>query len=44
MRQLLSNPLLLPKALTQAGYRTLQTGKLWNATAREAGFTTGMTD
>ncbi len=42
--RLLANPLLLPRALSQAGYRTLQTGKLWNTTYAEAGFTHGMTD
>ena len=42
--RLLSNPLLLPKALSDAGYLTFQSGKLWNMTYREAGFTHGMTD
>lgn len=41
---LLKNSLILPKALTEAGYLTLQTGKLWNATAAETGFTSGMTN
>ncbi|WP_197527437.1 sulfatase family protein [Pirellulimonas nuda] len=42
--QLLSSPTLLPKMLTDAGYLTLQTGKLWNVTYADAGFTHGMTD
>jgi uncharacterized sulfatase len=42
--QLLSNSLILPKALSAAGYVTFQTGKLWNVTAAEAGFTAGMTN
>ncbi len=42
--QLLGNTLLLPKALTEAGYLTFQTGKLWNTTYRDVGFTHGMTD
>jgi uncharacterized sulfatase len=29
--------------MTKAGYATFQTGKLWNVTAQEAGFTAGMT-
>ncbi|PXA04050.1 sulfatase [Coraliomargarita sinensis] len=41
--QLQSNSLLLPKALTEAGYLTFQTGKLWNGTYEEMGFTHGMT-
>jgi arylsulfatase A-like enzyme len=41
--QLLSNSLILPKALTDAGYATFQTGKLWNVTYSEVGFTDGMT-
>ena len=41
--RLFANSLLLPKALTDAGYLTLQTGKLWNMTYRDAGFTHGMT-
>jgi arylsulfatase A-like enzyme len=41
--KLLSNGLLLPKALADAGYLTLQTGKLWNVGYREIGFTHGMT-
>jgi arylsulfatase A-like enzyme len=40
--QLLGNSLILPKALTEAGYLTFQTGKLWNVTATEVGFTDGM--
>ncbi len=42
--QLLSNSLTLPKALTEAGYLTFQSGKLWNVTYSEVGFTHGMTD
>lgn len=42
-RRLLANPVILPKALTAAGYLTFQTGKLWNVTAEEVGFTAGMT-
>jgi len=42
--QLLSNPFLLPKMLTDAGYLTFQTGKLWNVSAEEVGFTSGMTN
>lgn len=42
--QLLGNSLVLPKALTEAGYLTFQTGKLWNATYHQLGFTHGMTD
>jgi len=41
--QLLSNSLLLPEAVTKAGYFTFQTGKLWNGTYEEMGFTHGMT-
>jgi arylsulfatase A-like enzyme len=41
--RLLKNPTILPKVLSDAGYLTFQTGKLWNATAVEAGFTDGMT-
>jgi len=43
IERLLANPFLLPRALTQAGYRTLQTGKLWNVGYAEVGFTDGMT-
>jgi uncharacterized sulfatase len=43
-QHLLSNPLILPRTLTAAGYLTFQTGKLWNTTAKEAGFTDGMTN
>lgn len=43
MDQLLSNSLILPKALTDAGYLTFQTGKLWNSTYKDVGFTHGMT-
>ncbi len=41
--RLLANPLVLPKALTDAGYLTFQTGKLWNSSYRDMGFTHGMT-
>ena len=41
--RLLQNPLILPKALGDAGYLTLQTGKLWNMSYQQAGFTDGMT-
>ncbi|MEY2599685.1 MAG: Arylsulfatase [Verrucomicrobiota bacterium] len=44
VEKLLSNPVLLPKALAQAGYLTLQTGKLWNVVYQDVGFTHGMTD
>jgi len=42
-RQLLSNSLILPKALSDAGYLAFQTGKLWNVTYEDVGFTSGMT-
>ncbi len=42
--QLLGNSLILPKTLTDAGYLTFQTGKLWNVTAEEVGFSAGMTN
>ena len=42
-RQLLNQRLLLPRALAAADYRSFQTGKLWNVTAKEVGFTAGMT-
>lgn len=42
-KRLLHNPLILPKALTAAGYLTMQTGKLWNMSYQQAGFTDGMT-
>jgi uncharacterized sulfatase len=42
--RLLANPFILPKALSNAGYLTFQTGKLWNTTYDEVGFTHGMTD
>ncbi len=42
--QLLGNPMILPKVLTASGYLTFQTGKLWNVTAEEVGFTAGMTN
>lgn len=41
--QLLQNSIILPKVLSDAGYLTFQTGKLWNVTAAQAGFTDGMT-
>ncbi len=41
--RLFQNPLILPKALSDAGYLTMQTGKLWNMSYQEAGFTDGMT-
>lgn len=41
--RLLANPLILPKALSEAGYLTFQTGKLWNTSYEEVGFTHGMT-
>lgn len=41
--RLLANPLILPKALTNAGYLTFQTGKIWNANYKDLGFTHGMT-
>ncbi len=41
--RLLKNSVILPKVLSDAGYLTFQTGKLWNVTALEAGFTGGMT-
>jgi arylsulfatase A-like enzyme len=37
------NPLILPRALGEAGYLTFQTGKLWNASYHDMGFTHGMT-
>ncbi len=43
-QRLLSNSLTLPKALTEAGYLTFQSGKLWNVTYSGVGFTHGMTD
>lgn len=43
-KRLLANPLILPKALTDAGYLTFQSGKLWNTTFKDVGFTHGMTD
>ncbi len=41
--QLLGNSLTLPKAVTEAGYMTFQTGKIWNVTYEDVGFTHGMT-
>ena len=43
-KQLLGNSLTLPKAVTEAGYLTFQTGKIWNVTYKDVGFTHGMTD
>jgi uncharacterized sulfatase len=43
-QRLLANPVMLPRLLSDAGYLTFQTGKLWNATAQEVGFTHGMTN
>jgi uncharacterized sulfatase len=42
--RLFSNSLMLPKAVTEAGYLTFQTGKIWNGTYLDFGFTHGMTD
>jgi uncharacterized sulfatase len=42
--RLLGNSVILPKALGDAGYLTFQTGKLWNVTAQEVGFASGMTN
>jgi uncharacterized sulfatase len=42
--RLFANSLMLPKAVTEAGYLTFQTGKLWNGTYKDFGFTHGMTD
>lgn len=42
--RLLENPTLLPKTLANAGYLTLQTGKLWNVVYNDVGFTHGMTE
>jgi arylsulfatase A-like enzyme len=39
-----ANSLMLPKAVTKAGYLTFQTGKIWNGTYKDFGFTHGMTD
>jgi arylsulfatase A-like enzyme len=41
--QLLDNSLMLPKAMSDHGYLTFQTGKLWNATYKDVGFNQGMT-
>lgn len=43
VRKLLTNEILLPKALADAGYLTMQTGKLWNVVYSDVGFTHGMT-
>jgi len=42
--RLRANPVLLPQVLSEAGYRTMQTGKLWYLGYSEAGFTDGMTE
>jgi uncharacterized sulfatase len=42
--RLRANSLMLPKAVTEAGYLTFQTGKIWNGTYKDFGFTHGMTD
>lgn len=42
--RLFANSLMLPKAVTAAGYLTFQTGKIWNGTYKDFGFTHGMTD
>lgn len=42
--RLMENPVILPKVLSDAGYLTFQTGKLWNVTAEEVGFSAGMTN
>jgi uncharacterized sulfatase len=42
--RLLGNSPLLPKAVTDAGYLSFQTGKLWNVDYSDVGFTHGMTD
>ena len=41
--RLLRNPMILPGTLSEAGYLTFQTGKLWNTSHAECGFTHGMT-
>lgn len=41
--RLLRNSVILPKALKDAGYLTFQTGKLWNTSYEDIGFTHGMT-
>lgn len=43
LHHLQQNPVILPKMLTEAGYLTFQTGKLWNAAYSDMGFTHGMT-
>lgn len=43
LKHLLANPLMLPKALTDSGYLTFQTGKIWNGSYKDLGFTHGMT-
>jgi len=42
-KQLLGNSVIMPKAVTEAGYLTFQTGKIWNVTYQDVGFTHGMT-
>ena len=41
--RLFQNPMILPKVLSDSGYLTFQTGKLWNTSYSEVGFTHGMT-
>ncbi len=41
--RVLRNSVLLPLALSEAGYLTFQSGKLWNTSFRDVGFTHGMT-
>ncbi|WP_246112803.1 sulfatase family protein [Allorhodopirellula solitaria] len=43
-QRLLANSPILPQSLDDAGYVSFQTGKLWNVTAEEVGFTQGMTN
>ena len=43
VKQLLGNSFLLPKSLSDSGYLTFQTGKLWNVSYSDVGFTSGMT-
>ena len=41
--RLLANSMLLPRAMSKAGYLSFQTGKIWNVTYDQVGFTHGMT-
>lgn len=43
VKQLLGNSFLLPKSLSDSGYLTFQSGKLWNVSYSDVGFTSGMT-